>query len=86
MGDRENLTLIIQAMRERKILSFTYTDKKGKTETRRGEPYEIKNGSLFVFDHARQQIRQFFLGRIQNPAIEQTTFEPRWPVRDQIEI
>jgi predicted DNA-binding transcriptional regulator YafY len=79
------LSIIIQAMRERKMLSIVYTDRKGERTQRAVEPYEIKAGALFAFDPAKGSIRQFKLPNIADPRMLEASFEPRWPVRDMAE-
>lgn len=69
---------------EPKLVQFTYENKTGKKigqrTIRKGEPYKLSEGFLFLFDLGRKDIRKFYLTGIRDLKVLDETFNPRWDI------
>ncbi len=70
-----------RAIRGRRLVTFDYVDSKGEsTSNRRGEPYEIRGGDVFIYDLGRGGIRRFHIRNMSRLRVLPETFVPRWTV------
>ena len=76
-----NLELIQTALRQSKLLSFTYTDQRGTKLSRKAEPYQLvlKNSQWYWYGYCltRQDFRLFKLSRTSNLHLLAETFVQR---------
>jgi hypothetical protein len=71
--------LIPIAMEQRRHLQIIYTSvHTGLTKTYAGEPYEIKDGFLWLYDIEADRIKSLYLSNIADIQLLETTFIPRW--------
>lgn len=64
---------------QRRHLQMTYTSvHKGTTKTYVVEPYEVKEGLVYVWDTAADTIKSFYLSEISDIQLLDTTFIPRF--------
>lgn len=75
------LETIKTALRESRLLSFDYTDRRGNKTARTAEPYQlVLKSSHWYFQgycHKRRDYRLFRLSRISNLQMQEETFIPR---------
>jgi predicted DNA-binding transcriptional regulator YafY len=75
------LKKIQQALKENRLLSFEYCDRKGQASIRRIEPYSLilKKMSWYLGGYCliRQALRLFKVARMIGPELIEETFEPR---------
>ncbi|MDD3334884.1 MAG: YafY family protein [Eubacteriales bacterium] len=84
MGNRSieiYLEIIKQALRESRLLGFTYTDHHGERTLRTVEPYQLvlKNSHWYLqgYCHVRMDYRLFKLTRMANLHLQANCFSPR---------
>lgn len=89
IGLVEGLKLVRQAMLERKVLSFTYSDLVGNVSHRSIEPYKLvgRGGKIMLYGYCLEKdaVRVFNLSNASEYQLQNFTFEPRWPVEDLLE-
>ncbi|MDR1299163.1 MAG: YafY family transcriptional regulator [Oscillospiraceae bacterium] len=96
MGSRNvqpYLEVIKTALRESKLLSFEYEDRRGNKTARTAEPYQLvlKSSHWYLQGYCRKRkdYRLFRLSRISNLQMQEETFTPRdyqKPTLDFVEI
>ena len=93
MGNRNiqpYLATIQTAMQERRLLTFTYTDRHGNQTERTAEPYQlVLKSSHWYFQgycYKRNDFRLFRLSRILSLHMEEDTFVPRDYQKPQLDI
>ena len=78
-----------KAISDKSTLFIKYTDSKGKITGRVVEPYQLdladKASVFWGYDMRYKGIRKFYVDRISDAIITNSTFEPRWPI-DEVEI
>ena len=88
-GQRD-LERIRQAMQERRLLSFTYTDTYGTKTVRTIEPYQlVRKGNHWYcqgYCLTRNDFRLFRLSRVSNLQILEETFAPREHPKPQLDF
>jgi hypothetical protein len=72
---------IRRAEQQNKVLSLAYKDSKGDVTERSGEPYEIKDGGLYMYCYLRNSIRLFKLSNIMSAKVTNQTFVPKFPMK-----
>ena len=93
MGNRNiqpYLATIQTALQERRLLTFTYTDRHGNQTVRTAEPYQlVLKSSHWYFQgycYKRNDFRLFRLSRILSLHMEEDTFVPRDYQKPQLDI
>ena len=80
--DQGVLNKIREAARKTNTLTITYKDSKGEVTVREGEPYELKDGGLYMYCYERNSIRLFKLDGILKAKVNVgKTFVPKWPIK-----
>lgn len=76
----ENMYQLIPiAMQQRRHLQIIYTSvHKGTTKTYTGEPYEVKDGFLWLWDIEADIIKSFYLSNISSIELLNTYYIPRF--------
>ena len=70
------------AMRDHRAVDIVYTKQNGKTITRRMDPYEVKDGFLWMANHKTADIKSLREDRLHHMAVCPTaTYKPKWPVK-----
>lgn len=81
-----DLKLVRQALKDKKLLSFSYTDGKGSTSYRIVEPYKLalNKGVIVVYGFCLEKagIRTFTFSSMSGFKLQASGFEPRWPLED----
>lgn len=89
LGIDANLQIVRQAMNEKKLLSFNYTDSNGNVTSRTVEPYKLskRNGSIILFGYCieKEGIRSFNFNAMVGLNLQSYVFEPRWEIEDKLE-
>lgn len=75
------LDKIREAARTQHCILISYIDAEGVTTVREGEPYELRDGGLFMFCYRRNSIRLFKLDQILGVEVTNRRYSPRWPIR-----
>lgn len=70
--------IILDGIKQRRIVEITYRDSKGATSRRATEPYEIKGDKYFGYCTLKNGIRAFKLGSILDAKIIDKSYTPRW--------
>lgn len=78
---QEVMDEIVKAAKNTRTLEIIYKDKKGEVTRREGEPYEIKNEGLYMYDYKRENIRFFKLAQIFGAEMTNKKFLPRFPIK-----
>lgn len=71
---------IVDGARDTKCIKIRYRDLKSNVTERTVEPYELKNGKLFAYDHMHNGIRSFTVSNIMSAGKTNQTYKPRYPV------
>lgn len=84
------LEILQQALQEKRLLCFTYTDRHGKQTARTVEPYQLvlksRHWYFQGYCYTRNDFRLFRLSRMLNLHMEETTFTPRNYQKPQLNI
>ncbi len=64
-----------------KTVKFGYKNKAGIDRVREIEPYETKDGFLWGRERGQQQIKRYFLNKMEKIEPGENTFEPAWEVK-----
>ena len=72
-----------QAIENTKVITFSYTDKKGVGTQRKIEPYEIKGENLIGFDIDKNQYRMFKIENIQDINVTDQVYVVRTVTNEQ---
>ncbi len=84
----DSLTIIRQAMAEKKLLQFDYPRERDLV-TRVTEPYKLafdgsKNLILWAYCTDAEGIRIFKVEKIMNMQVKEYTYKPRWDIEDKV--
>lgn len=86
--DQVHVPVIREGMQGKKLIAFKYVDRTGSTSTRTVEPYKLtRQGNeiiLFAYCTDSHGIRSFKVSRITTLEILPYTFEPQYPIEDQL--